>query len=92
MTTAESFAAIMTEFQAAEAALDPDGIDVDAAAEARYAAAFEGVRNARPTDPRHIAWQLRWLAEELGAADRQDDAILLHAADVLEAMARRAAA
>ena len=74
MTTA--FDALFAEWAAAAAAEDAEGEGI----------AFDALRKARPTDPASLARQLRWFVEQIGAADREDDALLLHVAEQLEAL------
>jgi hypothetical protein len=83
MTTTKEFLAILAEARAAEAEAQAD------VAEARFMAASAALLDARPTDPAHMAAQLRWLISYF-IAEATAVVVLEHIADQLEAMAGRA--
>jgi hypothetical protein len=89
MTTAQDFAALLAEYQAADAAYeDADNSGDEDAVNAvlpRYREAFDALLAARPTDPKSLAAQLRWfVADEVRTRENR---MLLHIATQLEAMA-----
>ena len=85
--TAAGFDALLAEYDAAVAALNETPTDEQSQ---RLGAAFEAVRDARPTDPASMGRQLRWFIDEIGAEFDQDP-MLLHIADRLEALGSTAA-
>jgi hypothetical protein len=81
MTTAKEFQAILIEARAAAAELEATDL-----ANARFLAAQAALLEARPTDPAHMAAQLRWLISYFIAEDAAV-VVLEHVAAQLEAMA-----